>query len=67
MFFKSHLLLIQPLQTVNRVAKLPEWTTVLEVMISSQQADLAFRAIKQEWWNQQAQDRHAHKDFLEEH
>jgi len=54
-------------QEVNRVANLPEWTTVLEVMIKSRQADLAFRTTKQERWNQRAQDRQAHKDFLEEH
>jgi len=54
-------------QEVNRVAKLPEWMTVLEVMIKSQRADLAFRTTKQERWNQQAQDRKAHKDFLEGH
>ena len=49
------------------VANLPEWTTVLEVMIKSRRADLAFRTTKQERWNQRAQDRQAHKDFLEEH
>ena len=38
-------------QEVNRVAKLPEWTTVLEVMIKSRRADLAFRTTKQEQWN----------------
>jgi len=54
-------------QEVNRVANLPEWTTVLEVMIKSQLADLAFRTTKQERWNQRAQDRQAHQDFLEEH
>ena len=54
-------------QEVNRVAKLPEWTTVLEVMIKSRRADLAFRTTKQERWNQRAQDRQAHQDFLEEH
>ena len=54
-------------QEVNRVANLLEWTTVLEVMIKSWRADLAFRTTKQEWWNQRAQDRQAHKDFLEEH
>ena len=55
------------LQEVNRVAKLPEWTTVLEVMIKSRRADLAFRTTKQERWNQRAQDRQTHQDFLEEH
>ena len=35
-------------QEVNRVANLPEWTTVLEVMIKSRRADLAFRKTKQE-------------------
>jgi len=54
-------------QEVNRVANLLEWTTVLEVMIKSRRADLAFRTTKQEWWNQRAQDRQAHQDFLEEH
>ena len=56
-------------QEVNRVANLPEWTIVLEVMIKSRRADLAFRSTKQERWNcdQRAQDRQAHKDFLEEH
>jgi len=54
-------------QEVNRVANLPEWTTVLEVMIKSRRADLAFRTTKQERWNQRAQDRQVHKDFLEEH
>jgi len=49
------------------VANLLEWTTVLEVMIKSRRADLAFRTTKQERWNQRAQDRQAHKDFLEEH
>ena len=34
-------------QKVNRVANLPEWTTVLEVMIKSRRADLAFRTTKQ--------------------
>ena len=53
-------------QEVNKVANLPEWTKVLEVMIS-RRADLAFRTTKPEWWNQRAQDRQAHKDFLEEH
>ena len=33
-------------QEVNRVANLPEWTTVLEVMIKSRRADLAFRTTK---------------------
>jgi len=54
-------------QELNRVANLPEWTTVLEVMIKSGRADLAFRTTKQGRWNQRAQDRHAHQDFLEEH
>ena len=54
-------------QEVNKVANFPEWTTVLEVMTKSWRADLAFGTTKQEWWNQRAQDRHAHKDFLEEH
>jgi len=54
-------------QEVNRVANLPEWTTVLEVMIKSRRADLAFRTTKQERWNQRAQDRQAHQDCLEEH
>jgi len=54
-------------QEVNRVANLPEWTTVLEVMIKSRRADLAFRTTKQERWNQRAQDRQAHQDFLEGH
>ena len=54
-------------QEVNRVANLQKWTTVLEVMIKSRQADLAFQTMKQERWNQQAQDRQAHQDFLEEH
>jgi len=54
-------------QEVNRVANLPEWTTVLEAMIKSRRADLAFRTTKQEWWNQRAQDRQAHQNFLEEH
>jgi len=35
-------------QEVNIVAYLPEWTTVLEVMIKSQRADLALRTTKQE-------------------
>ena len=39
-------------QEVNRVANFPEWTTVLEMMIKSRRADLAFRTTKQEWWNQ---------------
>ena len=56
-------------QEVNRVdnLRLPESTTVLEVMIKSWRADLAFRTTKQERWNQRAQDRDAHKDSLEEH
>jgi len=54
-------------QEVKRVANLLEWTTVLEVMIKCRRADLAFRTTKQERWNQQAQDRQSHKDFLEEH
>ena len=54
-------------QELNRVANLPEWTIVLKVLVESRRADLAFRTAKQEWWNQQAQDRHAHKDFQEEY
>jgi len=54
-------------QEVNRVANLPECTTVLEAMIKSRRADLAFRTTKQERWYQRAQDRQAHKDFLEKH
>jgi len=54
-------------QEVNRVAKFLEWTTVLEVMIKSRRADLAFRTTKHERWNQRAQDIQAHKDFQEEH
>jgi len=54
-------------QEVNRVANLPEWTTVLEVMIKSRRVDLAFRTTKQERWNQRAQDRQAHKDSLKKH
>ena len=54
-------------QEVNRVANLPAWTTVLEVMIKSRRADLAFGTTKQKRWNQRAQDRQSHKDFLEEH
>ena len=54
-------------QEVNTVANLPEWTTVLEMMIKSRRADLASRTTKQERWNQRAQDRQTHKDFLEEH
>ena len=54
-------------QEVNRVANLPEWTTVLEVMIKSRREDLAFRTTKQQRSNQRAQDRQAHQDFLEEH
>jgi len=54
-------------QEVNRVANLPEWTPVLEVMIKSRRADLAFRTTKQELWNQRAQEQQAHQDFLEEH
>jgi len=50
-------------QRVNRVANLPEWTTVLEVMIKSRRADLEFITTKQERWDQRAQDRLAHKDF----
>jgi len=46
------------------VAILPEWTTVLEAMIKSRQV---FRTTKQERLNELAQDRQAHKDFLEEH
>ena len=41
-------------QEVKRVANLPEWTTVLEVMIKSRREDLAFRTTKQERWNQRA-------------
>jgi len=37
-------------QEVNRVASLPKWTTVLEVIIKSRRADLAFRTTKQERW-----------------
>jgi len=51
-------------QDVNKVANLPEWTTVLEAMIKSRQV---FRTTKQERLNELAQDRQAHKDFLEEH
>jgi len=36
-------------------------------MNKSRRADLAFRTIKPERWNQRAQERQAHKDFLEEH
>jgi len=54
-------------QEVNRVANLQEWMTVLEVMIKSRRADLAFGTTKQERWNPRAQDRQVHKDFLEEH
>jgi len=54
-------------QEVNKVATLPEWTTVLEVMIKSRRADFTFRTTEQERWNQRAQDRQAHQDFLEEH
>jgi len=36
-------------QEVNRVANLLQWTTVLQVMIKSLRADLAFRMTKQEW------------------
>jgi len=54
-------------QEVNRFANLPEWMTVLEVMIKSRQTDLAFQMTKQEQWNQRAQDWQAHQDFLEEH
>ena len=49
-------------QKVNRVAKLPEWSTVLEVIIESRRADLAFRTTKQERWNQRAKDTQPHKD-----
>ena len=49
------------------MANLPEWTTVLEVMVKSRRADLAFRTAKQERWNQRAQDKQAYMDFLEEH
>jgi len=54
-------------QEVKRVANLPEWTTILEVMIKSRRADLAFRTTKQERCNQRAQDRQTHKDFLKEY
>jgi len=54
-------------QVVNRVTNFLECTTVLEAMIKSRRADLAFRTKKQERWNQRAQDRQAHEDFLEEH
>jgi len=54
-------------QEVKRVANLPEWTTVLAVMIKSRRVDLAFRTKRQERWNQRVQDRQAHKDFLEKH
>jgi len=54
-------------QKVNRVANLPEWTTVLEVMTKSRRADEAFGMTKQEMWHRRAQDIQAHKDFLEEH
>jgi len=54
-------------QEVNTVANLPGWTTVLEVMIKSRRADLAFRTTKQERWNQRVQHRQAHQDFLEQH
>jgi len=54
-------------QEVSKVANLPEWTTVLEVMIKSWRAHLVFRTTKQEQWNQRAQNRQAHKDTLEEH
>jgi len=43
-------------QDVNRVTNLPEWMTVLEVMIESRRADLAFLGTKQEQWYQRAQD-----------
>jgi len=36
-------------------------------MIKFRRADLTFRTMQQERWNQRAQDRQAHKDFLEEH
>jgi len=49
-------------QEVDRVVNLPECTTVLEVMIGSRRANLAFRTTKQ-----RAQHRQLHKDFLEEH
>jgi len=35
-------------QEVNSVANLPGWTSVLEAMIKSRQADLAFRTAKQD-------------------
>jgi len=44
-------------QEVNRVANLPEWTTVLDVMLKSRRADLAFTTTSQERWDQRAQDR----------
>jgi len=49
-------------QEVNRVANLPEWTTVLEMMIKFRRADLAFRTTKQERWNQREQDQQAHQE-----
>jgi len=54
-------------QEEKRVANLPGWKTVLEVMIKSRPADLAFKTTKQKRWNQRSQDRQAHKDFLKEH
>jgi len=54
-------------QELKRVANLLEWTTVLEVMIKSRRLNLAFKTTKQERWNQRAQDRQAHNEFLEEH
>jgi len=54
-------------QEVNRVPNLPEWVTVLEVMIKPWRADPAFRTTKQERWKRRAQDRKAHKDSQEEH
>jgi len=43
------------LQEVNRVANLPEWTIVLEVMIKSRRADLSFRTTET---NERRIDRH---------
>ena len=54
-------------QEVNMVVNLTEWAIVLEVMIIPRREDLAIRTKKQERWNQRAQDRQAHQDFLEEH
>ena len=41
------------------MANLSEWTTVLEVMIRSRRADLAFRTTKQERWNQRGRQQSA--------